>query len=295
MYGLPQAGIISHRYLSKHLNKHRFHVSKYTLVLWLHEQQKISFILIVDDFGVKFVNLQDVQYLIDVLHKKYEVTIDWTGSRYAGLTLKCNYKDRIVDLSLPNYIAKALKRFNVQPPSKPVHATHHFIENKRKDQTPIVTPTERILPAKEIKLVQQIIRVLLFYSRAVNVTLVETLNNLLSRQSKATKSLMQELILLLQYLSTHHNATIRYVSSKMVLHIDTDASYLSLPNARSKTASYFYLIDRPGHPNKPLIKNPNNNGPLLVKLKNIKYVVSSAAESEIVGVFEGCQEGIPIR
>ena len=106
---------------------------------------------------------------------------------------------------------------------------------------------------------------------------------------------MNDLIHLLQYLATHLDATIRYVSSKMILYIDTDTSYLSLPNARSKIALYCYLSDPLEHPHKPPINNPSENGPLLVKTKHIKNVVGSAAESEIVGIFEGCHEGIPMR
>ena len=34
---------------------------------------------------------------------------------------------------------------------------------------------------------------------------------------------------------------------------------------------------------------------MLVKTKNVKNVVGSAAEAEIAGIFERCQEGIPIR
>ena len=81
----------------------------------------------------------------------------------------------------------------------------------------------------------------------------------------------------------------------MILHIETDASYLSLPNARSKTSSYFYLSDKLQHPNKAPTKLPTANGPILATSKGIKNIVGSAAEAEIVGVFEGCQEGLPIR
>ena len=88
MYGLPQAGIISHKYLTNHLNKHGFKESKFTPGLWLYKQRNISFVLVVDDFGVKFVNSHDAQCLIDVLRKKHDVTVDWSRSRYAGLALK---------------------------------------------------------------------------------------------------------------------------------------------------------------------------------------------------------------
>ena len=81
----------------------------------------------------------------------------------------------------------------------------------------------------------------------------------------------------------------------MVLHTDTDASCLSLPEARSKTAAVHYLSDRPEKHHQPPIKSPTKNRPIHVISRGIKNVVSSAAEAEIVGIFEGCQEGIPLR
>jgi len=41
------------------------------------------------------------------------------------------------------------------------------------------------------------------------------------------------------------DATVHYVASQMVLHTEADVCYLSLPNARSKLATYHYLSDCP--------------------------------------------------
>lgn len=81
----------------------------------------------------------------------------------------------------------------------------------------------------------------------------------------------------------------------MILHIDTDASCLSLPNARSKTALCYYLSDQPEHPHKPPVNKPSENRPLLVKTKHVKNVVGSATKSEIVGIFEGCHKRMQMR
>ena len=47
--------------------------------------------------------------------------------------------------------------------------------------------------------------------------------------------------MLLDYLSTHPAAVLRYKASDMRLHIDIDAAYLVAPGAKSRFARYFYL------------------------------------------------------
>ena len=60
MYGLPQAGIIAQDLLTKPLNKAGYRQSKITPGYWQHDWQPIRFTLVVDDFGVKYVNKDDV-------------------------------------------------------------------------------------------------------------------------------------------------------------------------------------------------------------------------------------------
>ena len=98
MHSLPQSGIISHKHLSQHLNQHRFFKLKFTAGLWLHKQRDISFVLVVDDFRIKFTNLKDAEYLIETLKKKYGIIVDWKGLRHAGFTFKWDYKERTVDI-----------------------------------------------------------------------------------------------------------------------------------------------------------------------------------------------------
>jgi hypothetical protein len=55
MYVLPQARIISQQLLEKQLQQHGYHQSVTTPGLWKHNTQPISFTLVVNDFGVKYV------------------------------------------------------------------------------------------------------------------------------------------------------------------------------------------------------------------------------------------------
>jgi hypothetical protein len=55
MYGLSQAGIVAQELLVKWLKEHGYSQSKPTPGLWTHKWQPITFSLIVDNFGVKYI------------------------------------------------------------------------------------------------------------------------------------------------------------------------------------------------------------------------------------------------
>ena len=111
MYGLPQAGLLANKLLQKRLNKRGYHQSKLVPGLWKHEWRPIQFTLVVDDFGVKYVGKEHALHLKSTLEDNYGVTTEWDGKRYIGITLDWDYKRRQVHLSMPGYIAKALKVF----------------------------------------------------------------------------------------------------------------------------------------------------------------------------------------
>ncbi len=87
MYRLPQAGKLAQDQLSKRLNKVGYYQRKTTPGYWKHEWRPISFTLVVDNFGVKYVNKADVERLLSVLTEHYEIDTDWDGTSYLGLTL----------------------------------------------------------------------------------------------------------------------------------------------------------------------------------------------------------------
>ena len=49
--------------------------------------------------------------------------------------------------------------------------------------------------------------------------------------------------MLLDYAATYPNTIIRYKSIYMVLYVDSDAAYLTMPEARSFYAEHIYLIN----------------------------------------------------
>jgi hypothetical protein len=67
------------------------------------------------------------------------------------------------------------------------------------------------------------------------------LNNIATEQTKATDKTQAATSQLLDYLATHPDATIRYHASDMILHIHSDASYLSVSNAGNRLGGLFFL------------------------------------------------------
>jgi hypothetical protein len=86
---------------------------------------------------------------------------------------------------------------------------------------PTTSPT---LYDKDVNKLQQLKGTLLYYARAVDPTLIMTINVLASEQSNATEVTADKVIKLLNYCNTHPETKIRYQSSDMILHIHSDAS-----------------------------------------------------------------------
>jgi hypothetical protein len=72
------------------------------------------------------------------------------------------------------------------------------------------------------------------------------------------------------------------------LHIHSDASYLSVSNARSRRGGLFFLGNK--YPEQDAL-----NGSILNVAAVIKNVVASAAESEVGASFHNAKSGAPIR
>ena len=98
-----------------------------------------------------------------------------------------------------------------------------------------------LLPAKKINPVQKIVGTLLFYSIAVEPTMVTALGYIAAQQAKGTEKTYADTLWLLNYAVTHPNAKIRYTSSDMILHIHSNASYLSEPRTRSRAGGNYFL------------------------------------------------------
>jgi hypothetical protein len=124
MYGPPQARRLTNYLLIKCLAPHGCRPVRHTHGLWKHDTRPVTFTLVLNNFGIKYVGKKHVYHLLQALKQEYEVTEDWTGALYYGIALDCNYKEGTVDLSMSGYTDAALHKFQHKPPTRPEHAPY---------------------------------------------------------------------------------------------------------------------------------------------------------------------------
>jgi hypothetical protein len=297
MYGLPAAGILSNKYLEQRLNEYGFYQSNFTNGLWTHESRPIQFALVVDDFGVKYTNEADVNYLLDALtaidpntgKPMYEVSTDWSGHKFCGLTMDWDYEKREVHLPMPGYVQKALKRFQHEKPDKPQYQPYPHNPKQYSAKTQHAEPEDTSAPLNETdkRFVQEVAGTFLFYARAVDGTMLTALSSLAAEQAQPTQRTMQKCRQFLDYAATHEDAVVTYRASDMVLAIHSDASYLSEAKARSRAGGHFFCSED--------VPDPPDNGAVHTVAKIIKAVMSLAAEAELGGLFINAKAAVPIR
>ncbi len=290
MYGLPQAVIIAQELLTKQLLKAGYTQSAVTPGFWQHKWQPISSTLVVDNFGIKYINKADAEHHPAVLKQDYECDTDWEGTCYLGLTINWDYKSHKVHLSMPDYINKALVRFNHTPPVKSQHQPNpHTVPTysttiqyaKHIDQSPAATKADQ-------KYIRQVVRVLLYYARTVNATLLVALSSLASSQVALTEYTTSLIRWLLNYVATQPDTVLTYKNSNMILVVHSVASYLSKATARSQVGGHFFCsIDS---------KNPCNSGAVHNVSKILKAgVMSSAAEAELDALYINARKAVLMR
>ena len=118
MYGLPQAGSLGHDLLEERLNQEGYFQSQIVPGLWKHKTRNIKFVLVVDDFGIKYLKKEDLDHLIKSLEKYYDVTVDLEGKEYIKIKLDWYYKKMEMHLSMMPHLQKALRQFNNVVPTK---------------------------------------------------------------------------------------------------------------------------------------------------------------------------------
>ncbi len=76
IYGLKEAAIIAFNQLVTKLAPAGYKPAPFMLGLWCHHTKRTTFVLCVDDFGVKYFSQPNAQHLIDAIKAHYEHTIN---------------------------------------------------------------------------------------------------------------------------------------------------------------------------------------------------------------------------
>jgi hypothetical protein len=183
MYGLPQSGRLANNLLVKIMASHGYRPCEHNHGLWQHDTKPVTFTLVVDYLGIKYPGKENADHLLNALKENYEVTEDWAGNLYCGISLDWYYENKTVDLSMPRYIANTLHKFQHKQPERPQHApyparTPQYGYKVQLTQKVLNSPT---LTPQGKKIIQQVVGALIYYGRAIEVTIITAIRGLASQ------------------------------------------------------------------------------------------------------------------
>ncbi len=281
-YGLPQAGILANKLLKERLARHGYlnnptHWDYGNMSVALSGLTSVWMTLVLGILARKTYN---------ALGKEtYEIVEDLEGNLYCGINLKWNYAKHHVDLAMAKYVMKQLTKYGHVAPLKPQHCTYSLnpIKYGKDNEAPSPLDDSPLLNEAGKKRVQQIVGSFLYYSQAVDPTILMALSEISSQQTAPTENTMKHVNQFLNYMWAHPDAVVQYHASDMILNVRSDASYLSTPKAHSQAGGYFFLgsLPRDGDPIKL-------NGAIHISCTILKLVAASAAEAKLGALFPEC-------
>ena len=111
-----------------------------------------------------------------------------TPSKRIVITLKWDYTCHTVYLSMPGYINKSLLKYQHPDPHKPQHVPYLWDKPQYRQTTQYAKPADNSpkLDANGIKHTQRFMGKLLYYSRAIDNTMLMEINGISEAQTNGT-------------------------------------------------------------------------------------------------------------
>ena len=163
---------------------------------------------------------------------------------------------------MPNYVRKELHSLQNPKPKIPQYAPHRWsvpAYGKRLQMTPYPDKSD-LIDNKTTNRIHNNVGTMLYYPLSVHPTMMTEINEILLVQSRPKRDTAEKAKILLDYAATYPNVITCYKDSDMVLHVDSDTSYLTVIEASSCYSGNFYLSDWPTPSSiKP---NPERNAPI---------------------------------
>ena len=108
--------------------------------------------------------------------------MDWKGELFVGIKLKWKYDKHTLDTHIPNFVQKALHKYQHAKPKRPQHAPEKAvpiqygakIQVEEKDTSPTISPVR-------IKRIQDVVGTFAWYARVVDPTMAVTISSIASR------------------------------------------------------------------------------------------------------------------
>ena len=156
------------------------------------------------------------------------------------------------------YIKKKLQEYKHLLPNRIQHCPYspepkQFGTQAQAPPSPDDTPT---LAAAGIKRVQNIVRSILYYARAVDMKVLMAVSTIAVELTEATERTMVQCLQLLDYLASNANAKVRFHVLDMMMNIHSNALYLSETKAQSRVCGHFFIEWMPQN-GEPLHKYNN--------------------------------------
>jgi hypothetical protein len=294
MYG-KQSGILSRQALVACLAGGGFHADPLTPTIFTHETRPISFLLIVDDFPIKCIHKEDADYLLDTLRQGgYKFKTDWDAKKALGLALTWDYTNRSVQISMPGYCEKALKRFDVVRSQRPVRSPTPYqapIYGRSGAQPAADPDTSPPATAADTLRLQEVCGVFLYWARALDTISHFALSRLASQQGNPTEKTMAHVEIFLQYVAWDPHKSVTFHGSDMVLSAYSDASFASERDCRSRAAGVFMLGNKKDRiDDANIIPMPFHGSSII-----LSFVAPTTAEAEYGSAYTQGQTAIGMR
>ncbi len=241
--------------------------------------------LVVNNFGIKYLNREDLYHLIQLLEKYYDVSVNLDWKEFVKIQFDWDNENRKVHLSMAPYLQKMLRQFNNIVPIKRQDSPYPYTEPKygAKQQFAEYDTSAPVGNDKQ-KYVQKVTGKFNWYAQGVDATMLTPISALSAQQDKPTQVTMRRVQHFLDYAASKEPAVTTYCASDMVLAIHSDAGYLNEEGARSRAGGHHFLSEN--------VANPSNNGAIYNEASTIKAVMSSIAEAKTGALYTNARKGV---
>lgn len=143
---------------------------------------------------------------MNVLKQYCNMKKDLNGELYCVSSLKLNYTEGYIDISMLHYVHKQLAKYEHPPPKRRHNYPYASEPRKYGTLAPTVKPDSPALDATYIKYFQHIVRSCLLCT--IDLTILHPLNSIVANSSKSTERTMERVRQLLEYMHSNPNVII---------------------------------------------------------------------------------------
>ena len=144
---------------------------------------------------------------------------------------------------MPGYLRSELHSFQHKKTNRSKDSPYPWTQSiyGKNNQMLNEKKTAEELDKKNQEWLQKIVGKFLYYARVVDPTNLVALNSLAAVQKKSTIETAKQITQFLYYSTSHPDVLTEYRRSGMILHIYSDESYISEPEAHIRAEGYFSL------------------------------------------------------